>query len=177
MNLLALDLSLTSSGWAAKHGASPATWGTFCPTTSGVWRLRDGVAWVDALVNAWRPDVVVIEGYSFGSQNSRAHALGEFGGVIRLHLHQRAQTVVELAPKVRAKLATGNGNASKQLVLVEAVKRLGYPGSSFDEADAQWLLQAALIHYGQPGAVSLPASHLAALRTVEWPDVQLRRAS
>lgn len=175
MNLLALDLSLTSTGWAAKHGAQPPTWGTFKPKDQGAQRLQGIVTWLDTLLDVWKPEVVLVEGYSFGSQLSRAHALGELGGVVRLRLFQRAQLVVEVAPKTRAKFATGSGNAGKEQVLVEAVKRLGYIGHSNDEADALWLLQIGLQGYACSEAVRVPSGHMAALDAIEWPT--LRRAS
>lgn len=171
MNLLALDLSLTSTGWAARHPADQTeASGTFTPKGTGAPRLHSAHVWLDRLCDVWRPDLVIVEGYSFASPN-RAHQLGELGGIVRLRLYQRGFAFVELAPKVRAKLAAGKGNAAKELVLVEAVKRLGYEGASHDEADARWLLQAALIRYGLPGAVRLPASHLAALDGVDWPEL------
>lgn len=176
MNLLAFDLSLTSTGWAAKHEAHPVALGTFCPNTIGVERLAVIADWVGRMLGAWRPDLVVIEGYSFASRDSRAHALGELGGVVRLVFHQRGQPFVVLAPKVRAKLATGKGNAAKEQVLVEAVRRLGYAGHSNDEADALWLLQAALVRYGSPHAAVLPKTHRDAIAGVEWPAA-LARAS
>lgn len=177
MNLLALDLSLTSTGWAAKHGADPVASGTYCPRTRGVERLEDGFRWTGQQVSIWRPDLVVIEGYSFASQTAHARAAGEFGGVVRLRLHQAGVRYVELAPKTRAKLATGKGNAGKEQVLAEAIRRLGYAGHSNDEADALWLLHAALIAYRLQGAARLPMDHTAALEKVEWPDVPLARAS
>lgn len=181
MNLLALDLSLTSTGWAAKHGADPVASGTWGSRFKGVERLDDAVRWLDRHCDLWRPALVLVEGYSFGQGArgavTRAHSTGEFGGVIRLRLHQRGITVVEVSPACRAKIATGKGNAPKSLVLVEAVKRLGFQGDSFDEADALWILQAALIRYGLPGAIRLPTAHLAALDGVDWPPAPLARAS
>lgn len=178
MNLLALDLSLTSTGWAAQHGAPPVASGTFNPKGTGAPRLHSVVVWLGTLLKVWTPDLVVLEGYSFASPN-RAHHIGELGGVVRLQLFQRGFPFVELAPKVRAKLATGKGNAGKDQVLVEAVRRLGYRGHSNDEADALWLLQAALIVYAQPGAVELPRDHRAALGGVDFPfaGALLARAS
>lgn len=170
MNVLALDLSLTSTGWAVKHGTDRPTWGTFAPKATGVVRLAAFAAWLDTITTLYRPDLVVLEGYSFGSRNSRAHALGELGGVVRLRLHQRGIPFVELAPKVRAKLATGKGNAGKDEVLAAAIRRLAYDGHSNDEADARWLLEAALQAYLMPGAVKLPASHGFALLGVDWPQ-------
>lgn len=177
MNLLALDLSLTSTGWAAKHTDHRVASGTFCPNTLGVERLAAFDGWLGRMLDIWTPDLVVLEGYSFASQNSRAHSIGELGGVVKLQLHRRRQRFVECPPAVRAKLATGKGNAGKEQVLVEAVRRLGYDGHSNDEADALWLLHAALVRYGSAAAVVLPKAHREALASIEWPVEPLARAS
>lgn len=174
MNLLALDLSLTSTGWAATDGRGSVASGTFSPKGKGAGRLQVAVSWLDEWLDNWEPQVTILEGYAFRAHG--AHYAGELGGVIRLRLHQRCKIVVELPPACRAKLATGKGNAGKEQVLVEAVKRLGYDGHSNDEADARWLLQAALIRYRLPGAVTLPQAHLDALTKIEWPPAPLARA-
>lgn len=180
MSIVALDPSLTSFGWAAWYRplAVPRAieFGTIKPNARlrGMRRIAQIVDAVESVVfddGVTPPDLVVLEGYSFGSRGRAAVSLGELGGVLRWHLRQWAVPWVELAPSQRAKIATGKGNAGKEAVLVEAVKRLGYDGSSTDEADALWLLHAALIHYGKTD-LTLPKSHLAALDAVEWPQLQ-----
>lgn len=170
MNFLSLDLSLASTGWAAKKADGPIAYGTFEPETKGIERLNDVVLWLDEMLEEWAPNVVIVEGYSFGSKYNGPQ-LGEVGGVVRFWLYRKGFLFVVVQPKVRAKLATGNGNGSKAMVLVETVKRLGYDGSSFDEADALWLLQALLIHYEQDGAVQLPQKHLEYISQVGWPKL------
>lgn len=176
MNLLALDLSLTSTGWAANDGNARSKSGTVSFPGRGVARLAAATEWVDSMLSGWEPRLVVIEGYAFGRPQQASH-IGELGGVVRLHLYRQRVPFVELPPACRAKLATGKGNAGKEQVLVEAVRRLGYQGHSNDEADALWLLQAALITYRQGGAVQLPQAHLDALKKIEWPAAPLARAS
>lgn len=184
MKVLALDLSLTATGWARNLTGAPPALPTFTiecgvirPRTKGAARLQevlDGVAKLSE-----RVELAVLEGYAYHSPKfgaSQAHSLGELGGVIRLFLFQKKIPYVELAPSVVKKLATGSGAADKGAVLVEAVKRLKYNGHDNNEADAHWLLQAALVHHGLPGAASLPQAHLDALKKVEWPKLQERVA-
>jgi Holliday junction resolvasome RuvABC endonuclease subunit len=168
MRITALDISLTSTGVAENVGPTPTAWTLKPPKLRGVHRLR----WFREAVGdiTYSTDLVIMEGYSFGSRGRALFSIGELGGVIRLALDDMDIPWVALAPSTVKKLATGKGNASKDLVLVEAVKRLGYAGSSNDECDALWLLQAGLIHYGLPGAAELPKSHLTALQTIEWPE-------
>ena len=106
--MMGLDLSLTSTGVSINGETF-----SIKPKTRGIERLveiSDRI--VNFAVNA-SPIAVVIEGYSFGSKFSRAHSLGELGGVVKVALHKSGFSIVEVPPKCRAKFATGNGNASK----------------------------------------------------------------
>lgn len=171
MNVLALDLSLTAIGWAERYGGIQMS-GSFAPRYRGVERLADVAEWLDGRLGVpGMYGMVVLEGYSFASKGRAVVSMGELGGVVRLWLYDHAQPFAEIPPSCRAKLATGKGNASKDAVLVEAVKRLAYPGSDHNEADALWLLQAALHHYQLPGRVELPKAHLDGLTKIVWPEL------
>lgn len=163
---MALDLSLSASGVAVFDGGLISVDTLRPPGLAGMERLEWIMRRVVDLTEA--AEVVLIEGYAFARPN-QAHQIGELGGVIRLALHTRRVPYVEVAPKQVKKLATGKGNAGKELVLVEAVKRLEYAGADNNEADALWLLQAALQHFALPGAVELPKAHLQALEKIDWP--------
>lgn len=183
MRIIGLDLSLTSTGVANENGQR-----TLKAQTTGMKRLvklRD-----EALRSAHMPtqrfdqfgcfkgfchdhvDLVVIEGYSMGTarQSSHAHGLGELGGVVRLALFEAGIPYVDIAPASLKKYATGKGNASKDLVYGEAIRRLGYTGQSNDEADAMWLRAMALDAYGEP-IVKMPAANRTALDAIRWPLV------
>lgn len=173
MRIVSLDLSLTRTGWATSAGAC----GVLTPPKG---RDRDmaRLAWIrDEVVALVRPgllddaDLVVIEGYSFGQArgSSNNHALGELGGVVRLTLHEIGVPYVDVPPASLKKYATGKGNAGKELVLVEAVKRLGYQGSDNNEADACWLVAMAQDQYCR--RVIVPKSHREALAKVKWPAI------
>lgn len=167
--IIALDLSLTATGWAAHNGSPTPVHGLIKPRGRGIPRLQDAL---DQVVEvAAGAELAVIEGYAFSSRASHAHGLGELGGVIRLGLTQKGVTIVEVPPASMKKVATGRGNASKELVLVEAVKRLGYRGADNNISDALWLLQTAQQHYDLPGKVDLPKTHLSGLTKIEWPEV------
>lgn len=176
MRVLTLDLSLTAIGWACNPG-----WqcGVFAPKGRGVHRLQHVLEWLGPVARGERgpkvggepgerPDLVLIEGYSFNSEFSHAHALGELGGVVRLVLHQLRVPAIDVPPACLKKFATGKGNARKDAVLAEAIRRLGYDGSDHNAADARWLLAMALVQYGLPNAPDLPKEHRAGLAKVEW---------
>lgn len=166
--VVALDLSLTSTGVA--DSADPGR--PFCITPPKGLGGPERLYWILQRVMAAtaEADLTVIEGYSHASKY-QTHQMGELGGVVRLALWTRGRPYVELAPSARCKVATGKGNAAKADVLAEAIRRLGYEGSSDDEADARWLLEAALQHYGLPGAASLPAGHTEWLDRYDWPEI------
>lgn len=167
---LALDLSATTWGWAAHTGEPTPRVGQVELEGNGVRRMNAARGEVRDLLRRFRPEVVVVEGYSFGSKGQAVVTLGEVGGVVRLELFDQAVAWTELSPATRMKLATGKGQASKGAVLAEAVRRLQYQGHSEDEADALWLLEAVRQAYDLPGAVKLPQDHLAALDRVTWPE-------
>jgi len=167
MRVIAFDLSLTATGWAGLDGseilAPPAGVG------KGVERLR----WIrdSVLELAAGADLVVLEGYSFASKGRAVVSIGELGGVVRLALHEAGLPVVVIPPSSRAKYATGRGNAPKDQVLAEAIRRLGYDGHSHDEADALWLRCMALDAFDLPGKVDMPQVNRTALAGVTWPQV------
>lgn len=120
-------------------------------------------------------DLVVIEGYSFGSGRAggttHAHALGELGGAVRLELWDRGIPYVDVPPASLKKYATGRGNANKEQVLVAAVRRLDYQGADPNEADALWLREMGCDAY-QTRPPRVPAAHQEALHAVPWPHLE-----
>lgn len=163
--MIGLDLSLTSPGWATPEG-------------HGVLRVPGDIRGMrrlrlirDAVLASCRDhELALIEGYSFNSHASHAHELGELGGVVRLALFEAGIPFADVPPAVLKKYAAGKGNAKKALMLVEAVKRLGYEGHSHDVADALWLLEMGLDYCGRLTAPRVPQSHRAALEKVAWPE-------
>jgi hypothetical protein len=185
VEVIAFDLSLTGTGVAHPNGETE----TLRPpkdASSGMARLawiRDAVAErvpVDLAHGGdedWRT-LVVIEGYSMGPQRGSAgvaQMLGELGGVVRLWLWHNDFAWVDVPPSSLKRYATGKGNANKELMLVEAVKRLGYDGCSNDEADALWLRAMALDAFGQ-AVVDMPKANREALGAIAWPELGERDA-
>lgn len=167
--IVAFDLSLTSIGWARVTEPAPTPEvGTIRPRGRSAARLQDALNQIIPIARGAR--LALIEGYAHG-KNYQAHQLGELGGVVRLGFHQLGITWLAIPPKCTKKLATGNGNAKKEMMLAAAFKRLGYEGFSYDEADALWLLQVAAAHYGLACAAVLPAKHYEFQSQVEWPQI------
>ncbi|MCE2456177.1 MAG: crossover junction endodeoxyribonuclease RuvC [Gemmatimonadetes bacterium] len=168
MRVVALDPSLAATGVAVDPGIPPHV---IAPPRGVVGAAR--LAHIDQRIREAvdGADLVVLEGYSYGSKGTAAYQLGELGGVIRLALHRMRTPLAVVSPAAVKMLATGRGNAAKEAVFAAAIRRLGYQGSSTHEADALWLLEAALQRYGLPGAVKLPKTHLRALGKIAWPGL------
>lgn len=172
MRLVAIDPSLNGTGLAwqddsGTQGSRKVDVGKL----RGAERLKDIRDALCAILMMVRPHVILIEGYAYGRTN-QAHQLGELGGVLRVEIHEQEFPLVEVAPSALKKFATGKGNAPKDQVLAEAIRRLGYEGHSNDVADARWLLQMGINRYGLEGRIDLPKTHLSALEKVDFPDIE-----
>lgn len=136
--------------------------------------IRDAVM---LLARGSKADLVVIEGYSMGGQRGSSgigQALGELGGVVRLALYDKDIPYVDVPPSTLKKVATGNGNASKEEVLAAAIRKLGYDSHHNDEADALWLRECALMAYGvQSDGVGrmVTKDQADTLAKVAWPSL------
>lgn len=179
--VVGIDLSLTSTGLAE------VTWDSNLGASISVQRIQSKGAAAASLadrarrlrllangVTEWAggADLAVIEGPSFGQarQGGQHDRAGLWWLVVDCLRVDYDVTVVEVPPSVRAKYATGAGNAAKDAVLAAAVKR--YPNTDItgnDVADAVILAAMGARHLGQP-ADSLPQIHLQAMAKVHWPN-------
>lgn len=165
--VVGLDLSLTATGIAHPDGTTT----TIRTRTRGMERLGVIAAGIlEAVETADTDPFVCIEGYSFGSRASQAHALGELGGVVRWSLWSTGVTYLDVPPSTLKTYATGKGNAGKVDVIVAARDRLGYTGTDDNEADSLWLRCIGLDLLGAP-VVKLPQTHRRALTKLTVPTV------
>lgn len=112
------------------------------------------------------PALVVIEGYSYNSRGSVV-TLGEFGGILRSQLIERAR-LVEVSPNTLKKFVTGKGNASKIEVSSTLSQRYGLIFDNSDQYDALalWLIAHAMICGDSFGLVT---KRQAAIAREAWP--------
>lgn len=164
--IVGLDLSLTATGICGDAGPR-----VYTSKRRGMDRLTDildNVYW-DQIGDA--TDLVVLEGYSFGSRGAAVVSLGELGGVMRHTMHTNGCVYVEVPPSVLKKFATGKGNAGKPDMLAAAI-RSGYDGPNDDNAvDAWWLRQMGVYAVSDtelPGVTPL-AYRDEAVSKIEWP--------
>jgi crossover junction endodeoxyribonuclease RuvC len=89
---------------------------------------------------------VCIEGYSYGSQASQAHKLGEVGGIVKLGvsaLRGLAAYPTIIPPQKLKKYALGDGSAKKEKMILGVYKKWGVEYKTNDEVDAYALARLA----------------------------------
>lgn len=141
MTVLGLDLSLSAPGIAlVQPPEAPQGLLVKVGKVTGAERLMlIGHAVRDAVMQM-RPDLVAIEGYSYGSE-SQAHAIGELGGVVRYLLHDLCQPFMVIPPAQWRKQLFGR-NCRKDEVAKEAFKRYGIEFPELDVLEA-WCVGTA----------------------------------
>lgn len=182
LRIVGLDLSLTATGVADPDGARTIKIPLPPKATDAqrVERLHKLTCAIDVATR--NADVVVLEGYGYGSvrtsdgngrslNTSHAHSLGELGGVVKVCLYQRGIPFAIVPPTVMKLFATGRGNASKEDVLIAAVKR-SWQVRNNNEADARWLQAMGDVQYGTADRIVLPTKNEKALLSVRWPQLE-----
>lgn len=168
MNIIGLDLSLTSTGYSNGENCD-----VIQVSSTGVVRLIKISETIGNLITELKVNLAVIEGYAFSSRKSHAHSLGELGGVVRVMLHRMEIPYIEIAPTSRAKFVTGKGNASKNEVISFVSAKTGLvwtnPGAD-DKCDAWILEEMARCKIGQQRYV-WPKSSLDVLDKVDWSPI------
>jgi crossover junction endodeoxyribonuclease RuvC len=166
---MGLDLSLTSTGICVSGITS-----TQNVKSKGPQRLFEISEAILELTRIHKVDVAIIEGYSFASRNSQAHSIGELGGVVRLRLWENKIPFIEIPPTSRAKFATGRGNAAKTEVMSSVSARTGivWSGKGADDKCDAWILEQMGLSYLGISEITWPASHLEALKKVDWSPLQ-----
>lgn len=169
MTPVGLDLSLTSTGFSCGDVQK-----VFTTKNKGPRRLYDIYEMLKHELNQIDDPIVIIEGYSFASRNSQAHSIGELGGVIRVSLWFYEVPYIEIPPTVRAKFATGKGNASKGEVVSAISARTGiaWSGPGADDMCDAWILEeCGLLKLGRP-RYEWPEVNKSALEKIDWSPLE-----
>ena len=165
MNILGIDLSLTSTGISV-NGET----GTITTQAKGAERLSIiSLAILDAIIDN-SVEIVAIEGYSFASRNSQAFSIGELGGVVRTRLWERNIPYVDIPPTCRAKFATGRGNAAKTEVMSSISAKTGmiFAGKGADDMCDAWILEEMCRTVIGISEHDWSATQLSALDKIDW---------
>jgi crossover junction endodeoxyribonuclease RuvC len=164
-DVIGLDLSLTSTGMAIVGEEF-----TIQTKEKGMERIDYIADIVLAESSQFSDPYFIIEGYAFAKKGSHAHAQGELGGVIRHAIWKLGWPYVDVPPTVRAKFATGKGNASKSEVVSAVSAKTGkvFEGRGADDMADAWILrEMGLVYFGE-GQFEWPAKNMEAMEKVEW---------
>ncbi|MED5362248.1 MAG: hypothetical protein VX760_06850 [Actinomycetota bacterium] len=165
MNILGLDLSLTSTGICVDDNEGIA-FHSYCEDTQRLTDIRDYVLKISLAGNV---KCVIMEGYSYGSR-TRAHALGELGGVMKVALDEAWIPYVIVPPTSRAKFATGRGNAGKAEVIsaVSFRTQRSWSGKGVEDRIDAWVLREMGLQRLGRSEHEWPAENLKALDSIDW---------
>lgn len=138
--ILGLDLSLTSTGYCVLEDGKIKEIGTIKPKTRGMERIECiDIGIDDICAENHVIDLVVIEGYSFGSKNTHAHSTGELGGIVKYNYWKGNYKTIIVPPTCLKKFVTGKGNAPKDVMMMKTLAKYGIEFNNNNECDAYCL--------------------------------------
>lgn len=153
MNILGVDLSLTGTGLCYSSDAGvPGLVGFLASqiqhefagrhyyagcvaTNSGDQFTRWLIIKQAVRCLASSADLIVIEGYSYGSP-FQAHALGELGGIIRFNLYENKSRFTAVPPQAVKKFVSGKAGCPKDIMIKEVFRRWQFDTNDNNVADA-----------------------------------------
>jgi len=153
--IAAIDPSLTSTGlcWGTDADDFQVTCCSSKPigktVLDRVKRYEDLTSRILGILEPCRPRLILIEEYAYSKNMGGQMYLGEFGGILRLHICDYTPHVIEVTASCLKKFATGKGNAPKDIVMAHVQKQWGQIFRNNDEADAFCLYQMALCIAGR----------------------------
>lgn len=110
-------------------------------------RYRHILERVEKLSEEHYPEYLLIEDYAYNAKGS-AVTMGEVGGVLRYNIIDYFENVVEVAPTVLKKFATGKGNANKAAMVSSLSAKYRMKFQTDNEADAYALAKMGMIVAG-----------------------------
>jgi len=144
MNIIGLDPSLTATGIISLQDgiidlAKTTKNRPELPTIERVRVIREQINKVIEHPSI-TPDLIVIEGFSFGSKGQSLFETAYLGYRIRedLEWFKDRENIpwIEVPPTQLKQFATGKGNANKEIILQQVYKRWGVEFSDNNQADA-----------------------------------------
>ena len=135
--VIGLDLSLCNSAY---HDGEGVYCGIIKSKLRDAHRLLEIRREIFKVLEAMDPQLVVVEDYSYGSRGN-TFSIGELGGVIKLGLFERGFRVLLVPPKSLKKFIAGNGNASKDLMMLKTYKKYDVEFEDNNLCDAFGLVQ------------------------------------
>ena len=179
MRVLGLDPGSRRTGWgvverrarelhcvAAGHVAPPAR-------LSLAGRLHAIVREVDAVMERFAPDCVVIEAAFHHAYARSTLVLGHVRGALMVAVAERGLAIAEYAPRAIKLAVTGRGGAAKEQVTAMVKARLGL--ASLPQVDAADALAGALCHLQRARVVDVPRRRTPAAERLQAMLASVRR--
>jgi len=145
---LGIDLSWTASALLLTDGAGQVVRKLQCGTEKKDFPSRPArlFAMLEQ-IRGWLSELpyvrmTAVEGYSMGSSNGREMA-GGLGEAVRIELWKFGFQYIDVPPTVLKSFVAGKGNAPKELMLQQVLKRWGYEASDNNDADGYSLARFA----------------------------------
>jgi Holliday junction resolvasome RuvABC endonuclease subunit len=177
--VVGIDPSLTSAGIAILQDGNPVLLTSLghAGHDADTWLIRSRriVSQSRAIVAALptQIDIALIEGPSYGSKFGDPWDRAALWHGLYAALSAKRVPVAVVAPKTRAKWATGKGNANKAQVL-EAVRDDWADWRSrirnHDISDALVMAAMGACHLGDPLPIRVPEWRVKGLEAVAWPE-------
>lgn len=142
---MGIDASLNSTGWVVieDHGdGNLIRSGVIGSDLKGIERAMEIDSEIGFLLKKHEPNLVYLEGYSYGSKGKSVMQIGELGGLLRKRLFLYGP-YKEIPPSVVKKFATGKGNSKKEDMKLAVFKKWGIEFETNDETDAFVLAKMA----------------------------------
>lgn len=169
MNILGLDLSLTSTGYCHNGEAS-----FIISHLTGAHRLRAITREIENIIVEKQISLVSIEGYSFASRNSQAHSIGELGGVVKVALLNLEIPCIIIPPTCSAKFATERGNSGKSEVIssISVITGIIWKGAHANDMCDAWILEEMVIAKLNKSKYKWSNLSMSALDKIDWSPLE-----
>lgn len=130
--------------------------------TKGVLRQKEIVTTIMQTIVDTAPDRIVVEGYSLNMRNaSSVIPLVELGGLLRFMLWLDKLSWYDPRASVVKKFATGKGNAPKDVIMMNVLKRWGHESKTNNTADAYVCAAMGLAAFNRLHGITLEQRKLA----------------
>ena len=172
--IVGIDPSLTGTGIVALRRDTVELVKTVKtrPDLSLIYRVSAIYRTIASIVEKLAPDLIVIEGFSYGSKGRAVFEIAYLGWRIREELERFKERDgipwIEVPPAQLKKFATGKGTANKGVIMQQVYKRWGFEASDNNIADAFVLAKIGQAYLGEFGELTaFQESVITALRKEE----------
>lgn len=153
MKILALDLSLNSTGWCIMDSSvEEHESGIIKPKkTDRMEKLIEIRSFIYKLIEQHDIKCVFIEDYAFGARGVWIYSYGELCGLIKVAIVELGIKYYTVSPSLWKKFVLGKGNLPKDQVMLQIYKKYGIEFSDNNMADAFAIAKfgKALLDYQQ----------------------------